>query len=457
MLISLTSCLAATGDVNVPLLIPKQNFNLPCIAILRKKSDSRYFFVPALPDPQNGSKEKFALLFLRREISSLPSHKYRLIYICRQETRPEIRPSNVPKNPSRGKKIVTFSCIDDLVSAAPLTTQEERWRVEGVCELIHTAANLTSRRLHLIVDDHTLWHSNASLDTDRIQKEDPVSLEDAMRLHSPLSFAKRRTRSILQVTLANALLQLYEGPWIMKDLSKAHICFYAGKDQGSPDFTKPYLSTDCKSPECIEQDHEVSRFRIHPYPSILALGILLLELELGVPIEAKRSQDNPNNGQRFQNIDADRPVAQEMLYDCEEESSEDFIEAVDACLNDKTFTDTFGRNATFNNIEFREQIYARIVKPLEDAFENIYKIPVEMLDTISSALPRTSKLSSRYDNVTPLAAISPVRFGRCLKPAATTNCHVLSLELSPSMNHAQNFVSLFYDDIEHIGIADLQQ
>jgi hypothetical protein len=216
------------------------------------------------------------------------------------------------------------------------------------------------------------------------------------------------------------------------------------------------LSTQCILPQRIEDDQATARFRIHPYPSILALGILLLELELGVPIESKRSQDNPNGGQRFRNIDADRPVATEMLEECEDEIPIDFIEAVNACLDDQTFTDAFGRDAKFDNLEFRQQIYARIVKPLEDALEKTFNISVEKLDTLSSTLGPISNISSGCQRATPQLS-TYTQSGACLTAMAAMDSREKHSERESLLSHQQNHVSLHYDDKTDIGIADQQQ
>lgn len=281
-------------------------------------------------------------------------------------------------------KAVTFSLPQKVLSGAQIKA-EDRWRVEGICGLVDSISARPSYRLRLLVEEDEMWRLSPISAIENIQTKQPVSLGEFLNLDSrPFDHAKKRDKFILQVMLANGLLHFYKGPWLLKVWNKTHICFYQAKSQTLPDLTRPYLSTECKPLEQGSEEEDVS-FRIHPYPGILALGILLLEIELGRPIEDQRPSDSPNNTDVF-NVDADRTVAMEMLEECKNDSSIDFINAVDACLDDKTFTDEFGRNASFDDPAFRQQIFELIVQPLEDALEKVFGISVEKLDTLPPVL-----------------------------------------------------------------------
>jgi hypothetical protein len=72
----------------------------------------------------------------------------------------------------------------------------------------------------------------------------------------------------------------------------------------------------------------------------------------------------------------------EMLEECKNDSSIDFINTIDAYLDDKTFTNEFSRNASFDNPAFQQQIFELIIKPLEDTLEKVFGISIEKLDTL---------------------------------------------------------------------------
>ncbi|KAH9214084.1 peptidase S8/S53 domain-containing protein [Leptodontidium sp. 2 PMI_412] len=273
-------------------------------------------------------------------------------------------------------KTVTFSVPSSELSVSNIRA-EDRWPVEGICNLVDEVAARTPCRMRLLLEDDKLW-------------KDQVSLGKFLELSSrSLQLVKKRDKLILQVILANSLLHLYRGLWLLKNLDKTRICFYKPRSQEIPDLTRPYLACTTDPSEESVNEEDV-RFRIHPYPGILALGILLLQIELGRPIEEERPEDSPNR-YGVLHIDADRPVAMEMLDECRDDSSVDFVQAIEACLDDKTFTDAFGRDASFEDPVFRQQIFELIVKPPETALLKIFGISVEKLDQLLAVVPRVSR------------------------------------------------------------------
>ncbi|KAF4625406.1 hypothetical protein G7Y89_g12760 [Cudoniella acicularis] len=325
-------------------------------------------------------------------------------------------------------KEVTFS-LPPKGSPRPAVKGEDRWPVEGICKLMTNVSTRTSCRLKLLVEEDELWYLNPASATEDIQRKQPVSLKDFLNLDSPIPFdrAKKRDRFILQVILANAFLHFYNGPWLLRSWNKTDICFYQAKAHGTPDITRPYLSTKCQPLEKL-CDGEDRSLQVHPYPGILALGILLLEIELGRPIENERSSDNPNNADVF-HIDADRPVAMEMLEECTDDSSIDFVNAVKACLDDQTFTDEFGRNASFDDLNFRQRIFELIVKPLEESLQKVFGQLVEKLDVLTPAasrlpeatISRERRIFQSHTKITPRAqSLLPMK-KHFVKPAELTD------------------------------------
>jgi hypothetical protein len=111
----------------------------------------------------------------------------------------------------------------------------------------------------------------------------------------------------------------------------------------------------------LEEKH-----RFHPYPDILALGILLLQLWLGSPIEGFRDADNPNNRQdKPYNIDSDLPAAEKMLEKCEGDSLPEYNDAIRACLD----SGTFDRGLSFDDEKLQRQIHGKIVKLIEKVID----------------------------------------------------------------------------------------
>ncbi|KAF4629433.1 hypothetical protein G7Y89_g8714 [Cudoniella acicularis] len=259
-------------------------------------------------------------------------------------------------------KVVRFQAPETKISGR---AREETHEVEGLCSLIQDHAERESLRLRILVDkDRLRWQP------------------------------KKAPKYKLQVTLANAFLQFNEGLWLPTTWNKAHISFFCPDDGGYPDLSSPYLTTQCCRPH---PGSEKSAFRGHPYPSLLALGILLLEIELGQPIEHRRDADSSiSSHNTHYYIDADIPAAEDMLRDCEDESPTGFISAVRDCVEVDSFAADFGRNETFDNPKFRQAIFERIVKGLESALKSVWKGSPEELDDFSSTIKSTpkSKISS---------------------------------------------------------------
>ena len=141
------------------------------------------------------------------------------------------------------------------------------------------------------------------------------------------------------------------------------MCLPKANDQETPNTAKPYLCAQCIPYNELQQspklDGPAASLQIHPFPSLLALGILLLEIELGRPIESQRSADHPNKTGVF-NVGSGLPEANDMLDECIDNTSKGFEEAVEACLNEATFIEESYRDAAFDDSNFREKICLRM-------------------------------------------------------------------------------------------------
>lgn len=235
--------------------------------------------------------------------------------------------------------------------------------------MIKNYAERESFRLRILADKDGLRRYDPERAPQDLNKQSTITLEDLILHKRPHSIedARRVPKYKLQVTLANAFLHLNEGPWLLSTWNKAHISFFCPEDGGFPDLSSPYLDTQCCRPH---PESEKSAFRGHPYPSLLALGILLLEIERDQPIEHGREGDNQSGLHHY--IDADIPAAEKMLSDCEDESPTGFINAVKECIDADSFVADFGRNETFDNPKFRHAIFERIVSRLESALKSVW-------------------------------------------------------------------------------------
>lgn len=263
-----------------------------------------------------------------------------------------------------------------LSSTAP---EEPRVEVDSICRLVHSIREPS--QLNLLVKDDKLWHLSPSYINPQSWREDKVllSLEQFLELRTTIpDEIKIREKLILQVILANALLHCYRGPWLLKSWDKSHICFYQARGEAVLDLTKPYLSTQCKPLKEVDSEDE-DQNRMHPYPGILALGILLLEIELGRPIERQRPHHGAPSTQGL-NPDTDWYVACEMLGECRGNSSVHFEKAVKACLYPDILNEKSHRRHSFGDPFLQQKTLEMIVRPLENTLKNVFDISIERVD-----------------------------------------------------------------------------
>ncbi|KAL4948630.1 hypothetical protein BDW69DRAFT_89322 [Aspergillus filifer] len=147
-----------------------------------------------------------------------------------------------------------------------------------------------------IDDDNRLWGQRLGQPLEVLQLEDEHSersletLGNLLEIVKPTFAAKR----VLGVILARSLLHLLEGPWIKWSLSINDISLLCTlkNNRPYPSFDKVFLSTIFRVHDSQWNSQEGGRspYSIHPFPTILALGIVLAEIELGDELREIYSQ-----------------------------------------------------------------------------------------------------------------------------------------------------------------------
>ncbi|KAJ4315293.1 hypothetical protein N0V84_008449 [Fusarium piperis] len=190
--------------------------------------------------------------------------------------------------------------------------------------------------------------------------------------HSPMALMEGKDRLILSFILATSLLHFFSGPWLQAKLTSETICFLVSNSHVSPDITKPYLTTACCS---LEQEASPSELdQPHQFPYILSLGILLLEIARGTPVNLEKAQD---------------PCV--VALDCFKEwdkacgtgrstSVRDGLhEVISACIDPRKLRQYFLDKPSVKNLEVRQYIFERILHPLENALSTAYGIQLNKL------------------------------------------------------------------------------
>lgn len=251
--------------------------------------------------------------------------------------------------------------------------------MDGVCDLIRTAA-MNNRRLTLCFRDGALWHGQSirTSDPEPLLEYSPQlsrSLADFITgSQTPFAFreVKRPERFALAVILANALLHFYQGPWCLQSWEPTQICFYQDSERRSvPDFRRPYLSTTCEPTVNLL---EVNSWE-HPYPALLSFGCLLLGMELGRPVDTNNLTVAMGDAREKNTVDQAR-------------SFDDYFKAIDACLGIYTFEP----GGSFSNEAFIEQVWHKVVCPLETVLDSAYP---GMLGKLSSPSQLTDVIPPR--------------------------------------------------------------
>lgn len=128
-----------------------------------------------------------------------------------------------------------------------------------------------------------------------------------------------------------------------------------------PDLQRPYLSThfDKPWPEVFETDMN----KFHRNPSILALGILLIEIDLARPIETYRNTtDNVN-------LNTDWITAHNIVKFMDQ-CSDPYKKAIRACLDIPWMP--AGQNVSLEDSKTRLGLYINVIHPLESELDYLF-------------------------------------------------------------------------------------
>lgn len=183
-----------------------------------------------------------------------------------------------------------------------------------------------------------------------------------------------RHRLLLSYLLAKAVWQFYESDWMTPFWTKHAIHFMREKARGqgmSEDILtllhKPYFTTELwsSSPSHACQSGESSPSRefsttTHFHPKILALGIMLLEIELGETID--RDLQKTFEKYRGPTDDAEHITAWQIAEDSHRFNTYEALkQIVQSCL--RPDRGKFGRH--MDEASLRDSLYTNVVAPLE--------------------------------------------------------------------------------------------
>ena len=212
-------------------------------------------------------------------------------------------------------------------------------------------------------DQQYLWQLPSQPRQLRVfESAEAVALQALLQGANELPLKEKR---MLALILAYSLLQLCGSPWLSETFSKEQITFFF-KSADEPDYDRPYISTRFDESPTAAKGPDMNR--LHRNPSILSLGILLLELHKEKPIIAYRKPEDLINGTEV-NVNTDYTVVDrevKKLKDC----SLGYQEAIQACL-DMPWKPT-GR-ISMDDPATRNGVYEAIIRPLEDELKYLFR------------------------------------------------------------------------------------
>ena len=170
----------------------------------------------------------------------------------------------------------------------------------------------------------------------------------------------RKFRLKLATTLASTALQLQTTPWLNSSWDSNDVLFHTGIA------TDPYITKGFNS-EANQPEDNVKPAGPNPVrnESIFNLGVLLLELCLGKPLDHFRTPEDSSIFTEF-------CIAKRLAENLAEEASSGYADAVTACI----YCD-FGREVkdhSLDNDAFRQAVYDYVVTPLEEDWRHFNRV-----------------------------------------------------------------------------------
>ncbi|KAL8996045.1 MAG: hypothetical protein Q9169_004357 [Polycauliona sp. 2 TL-2023] len=190
------------------------------------------------------------------------------------------------------------------------------------------------------------------------QDTDATSLHDLLSQNQGLSTnpSHRLTRKLrlqLAATFASTALQLHTTPWLDSSWNGHKIKFHQGI-LGHPYISNKFTKNLQPAPTEAAPGPTMGPIRNQ---TLFALGILLLELSTGKPLDSFKDAQNPHPFE-------DYIIASQLLKTLSEEESANYFEAAQACI----FCNFRGsaKDLDLANDSFRQTFYEDVVVPLEE-------------------------------------------------------------------------------------------
>ncbi|KAL9617953.1 MAG: hypothetical protein Q9160_007319 [Pyrenula sp. 1 TL-2023] len=195
----------------------------------------------------------------------------------------------------------------------------------------------------------------------RLSSESKVTLHAALHKQAGAHVMSRQERLTIAATLASSLLQLHSTPWLHDHWTKTDIMLNHIESQGRiiPD---PLLRADFHSTAVTSVNPRPPSSRIFNTKTALSgLGIMLLELCFGKPIEEHPSRKQYFGPDQKPNAFTDIATAREWHEEVLGEAGDEVYHAIRRCLDC-----SFAPKPSLDDKEFQEAVFDGVVLPLQE-------------------------------------------------------------------------------------------
>lgn len=262
---------------------------------------------------------------------------------------------------------------------------------DNLCRIIEEARASVIPRM--AVFDSRLWQLRSQVDKSgclKVPDTEFISLRDLFTSPywkvSPMNIRERIILSFIIVTTFLHFVTTNQ-PWLQFSLTADNICFRIS--QRTVNITQPYLSIRfVHAPSTATRDKSLNN--PHPWPEILSLGSLLLELARGETM--KYTDFNDKCAETLVVFDRWSSRSSSSISP---DIPEALFQAIFACIEPTQLESRGLCNTTVRDAELRGYIFERVVYPLGDALVNIYDTPLQMLHTDVMQSSASSNINTR--------------------------------------------------------------
>lgn len=294
---------------------------------------------------------------------------------------------------------VHFDLEEPIRSTRQMTSKRNappRQRIKEICKPLRIALSSKLKCLNLELEDGELYKIQST--KTRFTSDE---LTNAVSLGQLISSGTmglgEKVKRVLAVLLAYAVLHHYGGSWLGPSWGRDNVFFMKS---AAAIALRPYIFTRVErtaqlQPVALLEDSDLDdldpdEIPIHPYPDLVTLGTILLEIYEAKPIEALAAHFGIVEEE---NINAKWFVADEVYGKIRGDLPDNYREAVNACLDPNFGSSADDSDRAEQEIEdFRRQIYMEVVKPLEDELDQGFgkSVSIDDLDIAAETMDLSS-------------------------------------------------------------------